>query len=148
MLRAGIERDDRLARVHRDAELQPFALGPVAHGECSADGALGVVAVRDGRTEHAHDSVSDELLDAAAEALELAPHALVVGDEEGANVFGVELLGSGCEADEIDEEDGDEASLLAGPSRLGERCAARVAELRPVGVLLAASRAREHGVED
>ena len=44
-LGAGVECDDRLAGVDGDAQLEPFALGPVADGESGAHGPLGVVAV-------------------------------------------------------------------------------------------------------
>ena len=138
---AGLELDDRLAGVHGDAHLEAVLLGPVANGECRADRALGVVAVGRRRAEDAHDRVADELLDRAAVALELLADALVVRREDRADVLRIELLGTSGEADEVDEQDGDDAALLAGPPGLGERRAARVAELREVGVLLAAARA-------
>ena len=146
-LGTGVECDDRLARVDRDAQLEPFVLGPVANGKSGAHGPLGVVAVRHRRTENAHHGIADELLDLPAVALELAAHALVVGDEERANVLRVELLGARGEADEVDEQHRHDAALLAGRPWLPERGATRVAELRPVGILLAAAGAREHGVE-
>ena len=48
----------------------------VLHPEAGADGALGVILVRDGRAEERHDVVADELVDGAAVALHLAaePH--------------------------------------------------------------------------
>src|SRR5207344_79407 len=146
--RPRVELDDGLSRVHREAELQPVLLGPVANSEGRTHRALGVVAERYGRPEHAHDRVADELLHASAEALELRADALVVGTEERANVLGVEALGAGGEAHEISEEDGDDASFLAGAARVGERRAAGIAELRAVGILLSASCAGRHDAED
>ena len=148
MPRARLELDDRLAGVHRDSHLQPVLLGPVADGERCAHGALGVVAVRRRRAEDAHDRVPDELLDRAAVALELLADAFVVRSEDRPNVLWVELLGAPGEADEVDEEDGDDAPLLAGPPGLDEWRAARVAELREVGVLLPAACAGRHDPED
>ena len=145
---AGVQGDDRLARVHRDAQLQSLGLGPVAHGECGPNRTLGIVAVGDWRAEHAHHRVADELLDLATMTFELAAHVLVVRDQECPDVLGVELLGAGCEPHEIDEQDRDEAPLLAAWNPCVERCPACVAELRAVGILLATSSAGEHGMED
>ena len=144
MFGARIEGHQRLARVHRDAELQPFVLGPVPDGERGPHRALGVVAVGDRRAEDAHDGIADELLDAPAVALELSPNALVVGNEERPHVLRVELLGAGGEPDEIDEQHGDDSPFLPGRGGSGEGCAAGVAELRPVRVLLSAAWAGEH----
>ncbi len=72
-----------------------------------------VVPESDGRAEDAHDRIADELLDPAAEPLELGPHALVIRREERTHVLGVELLGASREPHEIDEHDRDDAPLLA-----------------------------------
>jgi len=69
--------------------------------------------VRERSPEDAEDGVADELLDPAAVALDLAAHALVVRREERAYVLGIELLGAGREADDVDEEDADDAALFA-----------------------------------
>jgi len=129
---------------NRDAELQPFVLGPVPDGERGPHRALGVVAVGDRRAEDAHDGIADELLDAPAVALELSPNAFVVGNEERPHVLRVELLGAGGEPDEIDEQHRDDSPFLPGRGGSGEGCAAGVAELRPVRVLLSAAWAGEH----
>ena len=83
--RSRAERDERLAGVHGDAQLQvevELALveleRAVTHRQRAANGALGVVAVGRGRAEDGHDRVADELLHGAAEGLELAPDVLVV----------------------------------------------------------------------
>ena len=94
MLRPGLELDDRLARVHGEAELEAVLLGPVANGERRAHRALGIVAVRDGSAEDAHHGVADELLHVPAVALQLRADTLVVRDEKGADVLGVEALGA------------------------------------------------------
>ena len=91
VLRSSVQRDDRLARVHGDPYLEPFLLGPVADGECGADGALGVVAVGRRRAEHAHHRVADELLDGPAVTFEVRADMLVVRREEGSHVLRVEL---------------------------------------------------------
>ena len=86
---------------------------PVADGERGPNGALGVVLVRDRRAEERHDRVADELLDRAAEALELRAQALVVRAEQRLDVLGIELLGARREADEVAEDDGDDFTLAA-----------------------------------
>ena len=69
---ARVEGNDRLARVHRHAQLESLLLGPVANREGGADCSFGVVTEGDGGAEHAHHCVADELLHLAAVALELA----------------------------------------------------------------------------
>ena len=146
--RTRFELDDRFPGVDGDPHLEPVLLRPVAHGECGAHGALGIVAVRSRRAEDPHHRVADELLHGAAVPLELFADALVVGRENCAHVLGIERLGLPCEADEVDEEDRDDASLLADLARPCQSLAARVAELRSVGILLFAARAGRHGPED
>ena len=99
--------------------------------------------MRDRRAEDRHHGVADELLDRAAEALDLAGDALVVRAERGANVFRVGPVGAGREAHEVDEEHGDDLALLAA-RRCLERGAAGEAEARALRVLLAAVRADDH----
>ena len=79
--------------------------------ECRADGALRVVLGRGRRAPHRHHRVADELLDRAAVELDQAPARVEVAGEELARVLGVALLGGCREADEVGEEDGDEAAL-------------------------------------
>ena len=71
--------------------------------------------------EEGHHGVADELLDRAAEALELGAQAQVVAGEQGADVLGVEPLRAGGEADEIAEHDGHDLPLLARRRRYGDR---------------------------
>ena len=148
LLRPRAERDERLARVDADTELELGLLveDPVADGERRADGALGVVLVRDRGAEDRHHGVADELLDRAAEALELVAEPSVVRAEQRAHLLGIHLLGARGEADEVGEEHRHDLALLE-PRLLGrlERRAARVAEAGSLRVLLAAARARDHG---
>ena len=74
--------------------------------EGGADGALGIVLVGGGRAEQRHDRVADELLDGAAEALQLPPQPNVVRSEPSTYVFGVHLLGLRGRADDVGEQDG------------------------------------------
>ena len=99
------ERDERLAGRDADPDLELALLGErVADRERRAHRALGVVLVRDRRAEHRHDGVADELLDRAAEALELRADARVVRLEQPPHVLGVHRLRPRREADEVAEE--------------------------------------------
>jgi hypothetical protein len=76
---ARIERHDRFAGIDRDANVQPvLSLGPFADSKCGSNRPLRIVAVRDGRAEHAHDRIADELLDQASVVLDFGPNPLVV----------------------------------------------------------------------
>ncbi len=147
--RPGAERDQRLARVDGDPQLElvPLLRHPVADRERRAHRALGVVLVRGRSAEERHHRVADELLDGAAEALELPAQVRVVRGEQAADVLGIELLGAGGEADEIGEEHRHDLALLArGRGRSLQRRAARVAEPRGVRVLGRAARADDHAL--
>ena len=115
----GPQRDDRLAGVDRDPDLEvePFhgvqVADPVPDPEGRPHRPLGVVAVGDRGAEDAHDGVADELLHRAPERLDLVAKACVVRRQDRADVLGVELLGPRREADEVGEKDGDDAPLLA-----------------------------------
>ena len=141
------EGHDGLARVDGDPDLQVAAgelADDVPHDERRAHGALCVVAVGERRSEHAHDRIADELLDDAAERLDLPPDALVVGRKDGANLLGIEPLGPGREPDEVDEDDGDDPPLVPRGAPLADRGAAREAEAGNLRVLLAAGGADNH----
>ena len=79
--------------------------------EGGPDGALGVVLVRDGRAPDGHHRVADELLDRAAVPRDDVPRQVEVAGEEFAHLLGVPLLGERREADEVGEQDRDEAAL-------------------------------------
>ena len=146
LLRARVERHDRLAGVDRDARrrCRSVASRPVADGERRAHRPLGIVSVRDGRAEQAHHRVADELLDRAAEPLDLGPAARSTASRKARTSSGSSCSESRREADEVDEEHGDDAPLLAGPPSLGEGRAAGQAKTRSGGVLLIAARTRRH----
>jgi hypothetical protein len=105
----------------------------VADRECGANGALGVILVGGRRSEDRDDSVPDELLHGAAEALELGLRPCVVRREEATNVLWVEALGAFREVDEVDEDCGDDLALLCGHALLlfeGGSAGRAVGELR------------------
>ena len=100
----------------------PSSLGPVADRECGAHCALGVVAVASTGAPNTPMTASPTNFSTLPPmTLELAADALVVGDEERANVLGVELLGAGGEAHEVDEQHRDDPPLLARRPGLPER---------------------------
>ena len=144
--------DDRFARVHREPHLE-CELGVAgiqlvdggAHSERRAHGALRVVTVGDGRAEDGHDCVADELLDRAAEALDLGPDAGVVRPQDRADVLRIEPFRTSGEPDEVDEEDADDLPLFAhADGAVGERRGAGVAETGAVGIVAAAGGTEEH----
>ena len=145
--RPSSERDERLSGRDRDPELECFLLAhPVADDEGGPHRALGIVLVRNRRSEEGHHRIADELLDRPAVALELGAQAGVIRLEHRADILGVHLLGSAREADEVGEENGHDLALLA--CRDGcldrERSPAVRAELRVSRVLVAALGAGLH----
>ena len=130
-LSLGAERDGRLAREDARARLELGSSDLVAqrgHGRDEVErrphGALGVVLSRGRRAQDRHDRVPDELLDRAAVELDQSAARVEVAREELAYVLGVAALRDRREADEVGEEDGDEATLGGGSSRprCGRRC--------------------------
>jgi len=81
----------------------------------------------------------------AAEALDLARDAGVVGPQRRPDVLRIGAIRSRREADQVDEEHGDDLPLFGTWSELRERGAAGEAEASPLGVLLGAVRADRHG---
>ena len=113
-LGAGIDVDQNLARVDRDAQFQVFLLArPVAYGERRSDCAFGIIFVRRRRAENGHDRVADELLDSAAVALEIAAQAVVIGPQDALDIFRIQLLGAGGEANQVGEDHADDFALFA-----------------------------------
>ena len=90
--------DQNLARVHPDAHLDVTTVGSLDFGERSLHaqggphGALGVVAVGDGRTEQGDDRVADDLVDAAAERDDVGHEELETAVDERLHLLGVELI--------------------------------------------------------
>ncbi len=66
------------------------------------------------RPEEGHHRVADELLDRAAEALELGAEAGVVRAEDRLHVLGIERLRPRREADQVGEQHGDDLAFFAG----------------------------------
>src|ERR671925_1927003 len=90
-------------------------------------------------TEDGHDGISDELLDRAAEPLELSFEEGVVGLGGGPHLLGVGVMSTGGEAHYVHEQDRDDFALLGLGSRwLIQACAAMEAELRTLRVVLSA----------
>ena len=85
--------------------------------QARADGALGVILVRDRRPEHRHHRVTDEFFHGAAMALDHLLELGMVRAEPGANVLGVGVLRGGGEADQVAEEHRDHLAFLADRSR-------------------------------
>ena len=112
-LRAGSRAADHLARVDADPDLEPLLPHRLADGQRGMERALRVVVVGLRRAVDRHHRVADVLLDGAAIALDLGRHGLEVGALDLANLFGVARLGPAREADEVDEQHRDEASLFA-----------------------------------
>ena len=121
LLGAGTQGDDGLAGVDADPHLEGErsvlvvqVLDRLEDAECGANGALGVVLVRDRRAEDGHHRVADELLDGAAVALDLLPQASVVGTDPRADVLRVGRIRGRREADEVAEQHRDDLALLVG----------------------------------
>jgi hypothetical protein len=115
------------------------------HPQRAAHRSLRVVLVGGGCAEHRHDSVSDELVDGAREALDLFPQSQMVGAQHRAHVFWIGLIGARRKADEIAEEHADLLAFLPpGGGGGGQRGRAGQAELGPLGVVFAAALADRH----
>src|SRR5439155_4485062 len=122
----GGEFDDRLAGVHGRSQRELCARSSLVQlGDCiddperSCHGADGVVLVRSGRAEDAHHGVADELLNRAAEALDLLLRPAVVRAQELAYVLRVGPLRACGEANEVGEEDRDDLPFLYRPIWIG-----------------------------
>ena len=105
---AGEQTRHDLAGVHADAKRQThpvFAIEVVIepddrrlHRKRREDRALGVVLVRDRRTEHRHHRVADVFVDRALVPLDLPRERTEVRAEDPAQLLGVELLRQRCRA--------------------------------------------------
>jgi hypothetical protein len=87
--------------------------------EASPDGTLGVILGRDRRAPDRHHGIADELLDDPTVALDDIACQVEVARQELARLLGIAILGERGEADEIGEEDRDEAPLGLVASRRG-----------------------------
>jgi hypothetical protein len=140
------QRDHGFAGVHRAAhgELETGVLvvelvDGREDAQRRAHSPLGVVLVRNRCAEDGHHRVPDELLDRSAETLNLQFHARVVRPQARTDILGIGLLGSRGEADQVDEQDRDDLSLLRPrPRGLVDRGTAGPAESCPLRVLFTA----------
>jgi len=150
LTRSRPKRDDCLARRHGRAhcELQPLLcvqlLDRVEDAKRGPDGSLGVVLVGDRSSEDGHDRIADELLDGAAEALDLPLDSGMVRPQRGANVLGIRLVGTSSEAHEIDEQHRDELPFFADGRRFRQSSPARVTEAGALRVLQSTTWAAKH----
>ena len=112
------EAHHRYAGIHRDAD-GDARIGPaqllhrLEDAHRGAHGAGRVVVVRDGRPEHAHDGVTDELVERSAEALDVLLDPPVEGQERSPDVLRVGLVGPLGEPHQVHEQDRDDAALFA-----------------------------------
>ena len=107
----GLTGDHGGAGQQRKAELAPERSHVGDDLERGADGALGVVLVRDRCAPDRHDRIADELLHQPAVALHGVGGQVEVAAEHGPDVLGVAVLGEAGEADEVDEQDRHQAPL-------------------------------------
>ena len=80
---------------------------------------LRVVLVCGRGAEHRHDGVADELVQGAAEPLDLGPQAQVVGAQHRADVLGVGAVRAGGEPDQVAEQHRDDLAFFTRPPALG-----------------------------
>ena len=98
--------------------------------EGGADCTFSVVVVRDRGAPDGHHRVADELLDGPAVAADDLLALLEVAGQELADGFGVAALGQRREADEVGEQDGDQATFRNGCRGARD---ARIGPARPRG---------------
>ena len=149
----GAQGDHRFPGVDPDAHLElQLLVAPVQLLECLEDAqagahrALGVVLVSNGRAEHGHDGIADELLHGPAVAFDHALELGVIRAQPGTHVLGVGVLRGGGEPHQVAEEHRDHLALLADRSRgaLAEGQPTEGAEREGAGELLGAVRAGGH----
>src|SRR5262249_30481957 len=131
--------------VDADSNLEVLVLAhPLPDRQRRSNGPLGIILTSNWCAEDRHDGVADELLDSAAEPLELGPEPCVVPSEERADGLWVQAFGTRREADEIREQDGDRLSLFPQPGDGRERGCACEAEPRDLRIVLPAVWADRH----
>ncbi len=115
-LALGAECHRRLAGQHAGPRLQRLVelRNRCDEVERRPDGPLGVVLRGRRRAPYRHDRVADELLHRAPVALDQRAGQLGVAREQLARLLRVAGLGDGREADEVDEQDGHEATFRGG----------------------------------
>src|SRR5439155_25027088 len=119
--RPGVQGHDRLAGVDGDPDLEVETRILCVHlTHCvtdpkgGPDGSLRIVPVSQWSSEHAHDRVADELLDCAAEGLDVLTERRVVRPEDGPDVLRVEMFGSRGEPHQIGEQNRHDPAFFTG----------------------------------
>ena len=107
-----------------------------------------IVLVHTGHAEDGHDRVADELLDRAAVTLDHLARRVVEPGEHPTDRLGVEPLADRRRTFEVGEEHGDHAPGLMGSVERDERCSARHAEPRPIGIPFTTQPADLHAMHD
>ena len=107
---AGVDPDAHLDLV---ADIGRHACDGLLHAQPGADRPLGVVLVGDRRTEQGDDGIADHLVDPAAEGLDVEGQPLEAAVDQCLDLLRIHLLGERGEADEIGEQDGGDAALVA-----------------------------------
>ena len=110
--------DEHLAGVdadaHLDVDVEP--IGPRAdrllHPQRRPHGPLGVVLVAHRRAEQGDDGVADDLVDAAAERVDVVDEALEAPVDDALHLLGITALGQRGEADEVGEQHRGDAALV------------------------------------
>ena len=150
----GAERHDGLAGVDRrpgrEVESRPLTVQVLERGEdaeSSTHRSFGIVAVGYRRAEHRHDGVADELLEDPAVPLDLRLCSCEIGLEALPDVLRIGLVRASGEAHEVDEQHGDELSLLRDAGVGNQRRAAVQAEPGAVDVVLSAAWTADHAEE-
>ncbi len=116
---AALDADAKLELRRAEAELATQALDGTDQRKARPDRALGVVVVGSIESEDRHRRVADELLDVASVARDRLADGREVGVLDSGHVLGVEPLGKRREADQVREQDRDDAPLDgAGPVSL------------------------------
>ena len=112
--------DQRLAGVDADPHRQleggmgPVQLGNrIQHAQRAPHRPLRVVLVHRRDAEHRHDGVTDELVQGAADALDLTTQPGVERAKHGPYVLGIGPIRACGEPDQVTEEDRDDLALLA-----------------------------------
>ncbi len=145
---------DHLAGVDAGPGLQPHApallqllvqlLQRRAHVERGPHRSQRVVLARSRNPEDRHDRVADELLHGSSVAHQRLAHRAEVARDDLAQGLGVEPLAQARGVDEVAEHDRHDLAEALRLGRAGERHPADRAEMRPLGGLLTAIRARGH----
>ena len=141
VVRAGERADQHLAGVDADAHLDRRAGGGAALGDVPGKAVLhpqrrpdrpfGIVLVGDGRAEQRHDAVTEQLVDASAEVVDVGDQPFEARFDEQLDVLRVEVLGQRGVPHEVGEHDRDDAALLGRDARTSGGRAARGAEAGP-----------------